>query len=77
MSIDERTEELLALPLPERVSLAEALWASINEDMTAEFVTEEQLAVERALARDRELESGAVKGRTHEEVMASVRLALG
>lgn len=63
----------MALPLPERVSLAQALWKSIDADLAD---ADERVAVREAARRDQELSSGAVAGRTHEEVMAAARRAL-
>ena len=60
----------MALPLAERVSLAQALWQSIDAGLAD---TEERDAVREAVRRDQELSSGAVVGRTHEEVMQAAR----
>lgn len=51
----------MALPLSERVSLAQALWESINAGLPD---TDEQAAVREAIRRDQELSSSAVAGRT-------------
>lgn len=64
----------MALPLSERVSLAQALWQSIDTGLAE---TGERDAVREAVRRDQELSSGAVAGRTHEEVMEAARRALG
>ena len=61
-------EQLMALPLAERVDLAEALWQSIGE---------EQEAITLARCRDAELASGSAPGRTHNEVMKAAQLAIG
>ena len=74
MSSDQLTLEAIALPLRERVSLAQALWASIDTGLAD---AEDGVAVHEAIRRDGELTSGAVKGRTHDEVMASARKAIG
>ncbi len=63
----------MALPLPERVSLAQTLWQSIDAGLTE---SDEDAAVQEAIRRDQELSSGIVTGRSHEEVMESVRRAL-
>ncbi len=73
MSTRELTERSMALPLADRVALAQALWESIDEGLS---VGEEREAIEQAIRRDADLKSGAVAGRTHEEVMASIRRAL-
>lgn len=74
MSTQQLTIEAMALPLPERVSLAQALWQSIDAGLAE---TQERDAVQEAVRRDRELASGAMVGRTQEEVMQAARRALG
>lgn len=74
MSTQELTTEAMALPLAERVSLAQALWQSIDAGLAD---ADEREAVREALRRDQELSSGEVAGRTHEEVMQAARRALG
>ena len=64
----------MALPLEERVGLAEALWQSIGQGLTA---GSEREAIGQASRRDAELTSGAAIGRSHEEVMAAARRAIG
>lgn len=66
--------EAMALPLSERVSLAQTLWQSIEAGLAD---TDEREAGREAVRRDQELSSGAVEGRTHEEVMLAARRALG
>ena len=74
MSTQQFTAEAMALPLSERVSLAQALWQSIDAGLAD---TEEREAVGEAIRRDQELSSGTVVGRTHEEVMQAARRAIG
>ena len=74
MSTNELAAEAIALPLSERVSLAQALWQSIEANLPD---ISEQEAVREAIRRDGELESSAVIGRTHEEVMEAARKAIG
>jgi len=74
MSREQITRAALELPLNERVDLAEQLWQSIEEGLPA---VEEREAIETARRRDAELDSGAVSGRTHDQVMESIRRALG
>ena len=74
MSAQQLTAEAMALPLPERVSLAQTLWQSIDSGLTD---TEERDAMHEAIRRDQELSSGLVVGRTHEEVMQAARRAIG
>jgi len=73
MSTEQLIADAMALPLAERVSLAQALWESINAGLPD---TEERAAVNEAIRRDEELSSGKVTGRTHEEVMQAARRAL-
>lgn len=74
MAIQQLTEQAMALPLAERIGLAEALWQSIGEGLRAGSEAE---AIEQAERRDAELASGSATGRTHEEVMRSARRAIG
>jgi hypothetical protein len=73
MSTKKLTADAIALPLPERVSLAQALWESIDVGLPD---TDEREALAEAIHRDKELSLGEVAGRTHEEVMQAARRAL-
>lgn len=73
MSTEQLIADAMALPLAERVSLAQALWESIDAGLPN---NEERAAVNEAIQRDQELSSGRVAGRTHEEVMQTARRAL-
>jgi len=73
MSTEQLIAEALNLPLEERVSLAQALWESIDAGLPD---TDERAAVIEVIKRDEELSSGKVTGRTHEEVMQAARRAL-
>ena len=57
---------MMALALPDRVSLAQALWQSIGAGLAE---TDEREAVRASIRRDEELSSGSVVGRIHEKVM--------
>ncbi len=74
MSTQQLTTEAMALPLSERVSLAQTLWESIDAGLTD---ADEGEAVREAIRRDQELSSGTVASRTHEEVMQTARRAIG
>lgn len=74
MSTQQLTIEAMALPLSERVSLAQLLWQSIDTGVTD---TDEDDAVREAIRRDQELTSGTVTGRSHDEVMSAARRAIG
>jgi len=73
MSTEQLIADAMALPLSERVSLAQALWQSIDSGLPE---ADERAAVKEAFRRDKELSSGLVAGRTHEEVMEAARRAL-
>lgn len=73
MPDQELTAAAMALPLSERVLLAQALWESIDAQLAH---CDEDAALHDALRRDEELASGQVAGRSHEEVMEAARRAL-
>jgi putative addiction module component (TIGR02574 family) len=73
MSTEQLIAAAMALPVAERVSLAQALWESVDAGLPD---TEERAAVNEAIQRDKELSSGKVTGRTYEEVMQAARSAL-
>ncbi|HZW30619.1 MAG TPA: addiction module protein [Isosphaeraceae bacterium] len=74
---EDLTRQLMTLPLPERVVLAQALWESIDDQLRAESLdTVEPDAIATALKRDADLDSGRVVGRSHDQVMEAVRRAL-
>lgn len=75
MNAHELTRDALALPLAERVALAEALWQSIDGS-AHNAADEEKVALELARQRDAEMGSGATIGRTHEQVMRAARGAI-
>lgn len=74
MSTQQITNEAMALPLAERVSLAQQLWQSIDAGLAE---VDEGDAVREAIQRDEELSSGAAAGGSHEEVMQRARRATG
>ena len=76
MSKEELTQAVMALPLAERVSLAQDLWQSIEDIRPSSTPDEEREALAEAQRRDAELSSGAVAGRTHEQVMETMRRAI-
>jgi len=76
MSTKELTQEAMALPLAERVALAQSLWQSIEAQPTGKVSDEVNWAVHEADRRDAELSSGQAIGRTHEQVMRAARNAL-
>jgi putative addiction module component (TIGR02574 family) len=74
MSTQQLTIKAMALPISERVSLAQALWQSIDGGLEA---AKDRDALADAIRRDNEISSGVVQGRTHEEVMRAARRAVG
>ncbi len=74
MSTEQLKQEAMSLPISEKVSLAQALWESINAGLVD---TDEQAAVREAALRDQQLSSGTVSGRTHEQVMQAARRGIG
>lgn len=77
MQTDDLVQQLMALPLPDRVVVAQELWQSIDDGLPMAAADEQKEAAQAALRRDAELTSGTVIGRTHEEVIEAVRRALG
>ena len=73
MATEELIADVMALPLAERVSLAQALWESIDAGLPE---SDEDEAIREAIQRDEELSSGKVTGLTHAEVMEAARRAL-
>ncbi|HPM82330.1 MAG TPA: addiction module protein [Candidatus Anammoximicrobium sp.] len=76
MSSDEVLQAAMTLPLADRVTLAEALWASIDEGLPSSD-REDRDALQQALRRNAELSSGQAIGRSHEQVMDAARRVLG
>jgi len=72
MSAERLKAEAMALPLKERVSLAQALWESINAGLAEE---DEASAIVEAIRRNDELSSCAVTARSHEEAMDAAHRA--
>ena len=73
MTTEQLIADAMALPLAERVSLAQALWESIDAGL---HDADEAGALAEAIHRDAELSSGKITGLTHEEVMQAARQAL-
>lgn len=74
MSKEQTTREAIDLPLPERVSLAQQLWESIEYSLAD---AEEKNVIAEAVRRDDELTAGVAVGREHGEVMRAARQRLG
>lgn len=73
MSIDQIAPEALRLPPRERALLAASLWESIEDPYVVEADLSEENAIDLAIARDAELESGTVKPLSHSELMKRLR----
>jgi len=71
MTTQQLTTEAPALPLAQRIELAQTLWESIDCGLP-EIAPEE--AIRDAARRDAELTSGTVVGRTHADVVRVSRL---
>jgi hypothetical protein len=76
MSSERLTQELISLPLAERVAIAEALWLSIHESIDLLKPNGEEQVLLEAQRRDQDLVSGGVTGRSHKDVMEAARQAL-
>ena len=74
MSAQQLIDEAMALPLSDRVSLAQALWQSIGSGLSE---ADDIVGSQESVRRDQELSAGGVLGRTHGEVMQSARRAIG
>lgn len=74
MSTEQLTAEAMALPLAEKVALAQALWQSIDAGLPT---ADERTALQEAVRRDRQLSTGAVAGVSHEAAMKTARRAIG
>lgn len=76
MSAKQLTQDAMALPLAERVALAQTLWQSIEGQPAEKLENEVQWAVEEADRRDADLSSGKTVGLTHEQVMRAAQKAI-
>ncbi len=73
MTTEQLISDAMSLPLAERVSIAQALWESIDAEL---IDADERSTIAEAVTRSEDLSSGKVRGETHEEVMEAVRQAL-
>ena len=74
MSTKQLTAAAMALPIAEKVSLARALWQSIDAGLPE---ADERAAVRAAVRRDKELSAGTAAGLSHAGAMKSARRAIG
>jgi hypothetical protein len=75
MSREQLLKEAMALPIEQRVDIAQALWASIDEGSENE-VDDEARTIATARLRNTELSDGTIREQSHEEVMTAARRAL-
>lgn len=73
MSIEQIAHEALRLPPRERALLASSLWESIEDPYVLAADRSDEDVIALALARDAELESGAVSPLSHVELMSRLR----
>jgi len=73
VSIDEIAPEALRLPARERALLAASLWESVEDPYALAADRNDEDALALALARDAELESGAVAAISHRDLMTRLR----
>lgn len=64
----------LSLPIGERIEIAQQLWQSLPDPNSEE--TADPHLLEEIRRRDAELADGTACGRTHDEVMESMRRAI-
>ena len=72
MTKTQLAKKALALPLSQRVKLAEALWESIEQTLP-EDDEDTRAALELTQRRAQELDSGKVRSLSHTELMERVR----
>lgn len=73
MGIDQIAPEALRLPARERALLAASLWESVEDPYALAADRSDEDALALALARDAELESGAVAPISHGDLMTRLR----
>ena len=73
MRIDQIAPAAFRLPPRERALLGSSLWESIEEPYVAAADLTDEDAISLALARDAELESGAVNSLSHVELMSRMK----
>lgn len=73
MSIDQIAPEALRLPVRDRALLAASLWESIQDPYAISSGATDDEAIALAIAREDEIESGAVSPISHSELMQRLR----
>lgn len=73
MSIEQIAPEALRLPVRDRALLAASLWESIEDPYVISPDPTDDEAIALAIAREEEIESGAVSPISHSELMERLR----
>lgn len=73
MSLEKLTSDALALPIVDRIALAQALWKSIDSGIAE---SDERQILNEVLLRDEELNEKQIVPRSHGDVMKSAKQAL-
>lgn len=73
VNIDQIAPEALQLPARERALLAASLWESVEDPYALAADRSDEDALVLALARDADLESGAVPPISHGDLMTRLR----
>jgi hypothetical protein len=73
MSIDQIAPEALRLPVRERALLTASLWESVEDPYALAAARSDEDALALAMARDAELESGAIAAISHSDLMSRLR----
>ena len=72
----EVTDQALALPADDRLTLALKVWESLSDDERAATSAISRSTMAEVRRRDGEISSGSTHGRAHEEVIAAARRSL-
>lgn len=73
MSIDQIASEALRLSPKQRALLAESLWESLEDPFEVPHEMDDAAAVDLALKRDKQIDSGELQPIPHAEMMARLR----
>lgn len=73
MSVEQIASEALRLSPQERARLAESLWESLEDPFAVPAELSDEDALNLALERDRQIESGEVQPISHDVLMAKLR----
>jgi hypothetical protein len=73
MSLEQIAAEALRLSPKQRALLAESLWESLGDPFELPPEVEDGEALQLAIERDRQIESGEVVPISHDQLMARLR----